>query len=150
MINLDLVHIWFDHLKIIMLLYHRKKPSRAYIFWWISTCSSNFCISSCIKQPFSNHQTNFLWAADSTTTLHFCLFQHIMTRLWHFFASQTFLKCCKSVSQAWRKTLHSGRGLSLTPLTPDLPAIFPGGTTTLWRKRERARAEAYVAFYSCI
>lgn len=46
--------------------------------------------------------------------LHFCLFQHIMTRLWHFFANQTFLKCCKSVSQAWQETTHSGRGLSLT------------------------------------
>lgn len=34
-INLDPVHFWFDLLKMIMLLCHRKKPSRAYIFWWI-------------------------------------------------------------------------------------------------------------------
>nr|KAF6338097.1 HECT, C2 and WW domain containing E3 ubiquitin protein ligase 1 [Pipistrellus kuhlii] len=33
---------------------------------------------------------------------------HIMTRLWHSFASQTFLKCCRSVSQVWQETTLSG------------------------------------------
>lgn len=34
-----------------------------------------------------------------------------MTRLLHFYANLTFLRCCKSVSPVWPETMHSGTAL---------------------------------------
>lgn len=42
------------------------------------------------------------------------LFQLTMTRLLHFYANPTFLRCCRSVNPAWPETMHSGTVLLQT------------------------------------
>lgn len=57
----------------------------------------------------------------------FYLFQLTMTRLLHFYANPTFLRCCRSVSPAWPETTHSGTAFFQTAEPYFQEALFVVG-----------------------